>query len=203
MKVLTLHQPWASLVALGVKTIETRSWSTKYRGPLAIHAAGTTAGFDALPGDCEGTTEGGWRYGYIGTYQAGYCFHSSDEGRRGDTFLVDVDGNESMPLADPPLAAIVATCTLVDVVPIFGMSRVINQPWPADSFVVDTTTLDGCLCLSTGQNRSGDSIEDQRPYGDFAPGRYAWLLADIVAVDPPVPFRGGQGLTKTWEPVAA
>ena len=39
MKVLTLHQPWASLVALGVKTIETRSWSTQYRGPLAIHAA--------------------------------------------------------------------------------------------------------------------------------------------------------------------
>ena len=38
MKALTLHQPWASLVALGVKTIETRSWKTDYRGPLAIHA---------------------------------------------------------------------------------------------------------------------------------------------------------------------
>lgn len=39
MKALTLTQPWATLVALGVKTIETRSWSTSYRGPLAIHAA--------------------------------------------------------------------------------------------------------------------------------------------------------------------
>lgn len=39
MKALTLTQPWASLVALGVKSVETRSWSTAYRGPLAIHAA--------------------------------------------------------------------------------------------------------------------------------------------------------------------
>lgn len=38
MKALTLHQPWASLVALGLKNVETRSWSTRYRGPLAIHA---------------------------------------------------------------------------------------------------------------------------------------------------------------------
>jgi hypothetical protein len=36
---LTLTQPWATLVALGAKTIETRSWSTAYRGPIAIHAA--------------------------------------------------------------------------------------------------------------------------------------------------------------------
>jgi hypothetical protein len=38
MKALTLIQPWATLVALGEKQIETRSWDTKYRGPLAIHA---------------------------------------------------------------------------------------------------------------------------------------------------------------------
>lgn len=39
MKALTLWQPWASLVALGEKRIETRCWQTSYRGPLAIHAA--------------------------------------------------------------------------------------------------------------------------------------------------------------------
>lgn len=38
MKVLTLHQPWASLVAIGAKKIETRSWQTSYRGLLGIHA---------------------------------------------------------------------------------------------------------------------------------------------------------------------
>lgn len=39
MKALSLTQPWATMVALGVKKIETRSWPTHYRGPLAIHAA--------------------------------------------------------------------------------------------------------------------------------------------------------------------
>jgi hypothetical protein len=39
MKAITLTQPWATLVAIGAKRIETRSWGTKYRGPLAIHAA--------------------------------------------------------------------------------------------------------------------------------------------------------------------
>lgn len=42
MKALTLWQPWATLVAIGAKQIETRSWSTNYRGDLAIHAAKTT-----------------------------------------------------------------------------------------------------------------------------------------------------------------
>lgn len=39
MKVLSLWQPWASLLVLGWKQFETRSWYTSYRGPLAIHAA--------------------------------------------------------------------------------------------------------------------------------------------------------------------
>lgn len=39
MRGLTLWQPWASAIALGLKTVETRSWETDYQGPLAIHAA--------------------------------------------------------------------------------------------------------------------------------------------------------------------
>ncbi len=39
MKAITLTQPWASLVAIRAKKIETRPWNTNYRGPLAIHAA--------------------------------------------------------------------------------------------------------------------------------------------------------------------
>ncbi|ATO48411.1 ASCH domain-containing protein [Brevibacillus laterosporus] len=38
MKAITIHQPWATLIALGEKEFETRSWRTKYRGELAIHA---------------------------------------------------------------------------------------------------------------------------------------------------------------------
>ena len=32
-------RPGRQLIALGVKTVETRSWSTTHRGPLAIHAS--------------------------------------------------------------------------------------------------------------------------------------------------------------------
>lgn len=40
-KVLTVRQPWASLLAAGVKTIETRTWATKHRGDTLIHAGAT------------------------------------------------------------------------------------------------------------------------------------------------------------------
>lgn len=36
MKALSLKQPWANMVAEGLKTIETRTWSVSYRGPLLI-----------------------------------------------------------------------------------------------------------------------------------------------------------------------
>ncbi len=39
MRVLTITQPWAELVASGAKEWETRSWTTSYRGLVAIHAA--------------------------------------------------------------------------------------------------------------------------------------------------------------------
>ena len=39
MKAISLLQPWASLVVMGAKTIETRGWGTKYRGPILIHAS--------------------------------------------------------------------------------------------------------------------------------------------------------------------
>ena len=39
MKALSIWQPWASLIVLGYKKIETRSWSTNYRGQIVIHAA--------------------------------------------------------------------------------------------------------------------------------------------------------------------
>ena len=38
MKAMSIYQPWATLVVIGAKKFETRSWSTKYRGPLLIHA---------------------------------------------------------------------------------------------------------------------------------------------------------------------
>lgn len=38
MKAITIKQPWASLIANGYKEYEFRTWNTKYRGPILIHA---------------------------------------------------------------------------------------------------------------------------------------------------------------------
>lgn len=38
MKVITLKQPWATLVAEGLKKYEFRSWKLNYRGEILIHA---------------------------------------------------------------------------------------------------------------------------------------------------------------------
>lgn len=43
MKVITLKQPWATLVAEGIKQYEFRSWKYNYRGEILIHAG---AGID-------------------------------------------------------------------------------------------------------------------------------------------------------------
>jgi hypothetical protein len=39
MKALSIRQPWAWLIVNGYKDIENRSWATKFRGPVLIHAA--------------------------------------------------------------------------------------------------------------------------------------------------------------------
>lgn len=44
MKTLSLLQPWATLVVMGLKKIETRRWSTPYRGTILIHASMGKAG---------------------------------------------------------------------------------------------------------------------------------------------------------------
>ena len=38
MKVITIKQPFASLIAFGIKEYEFRTWKTKYRGEILIHA---------------------------------------------------------------------------------------------------------------------------------------------------------------------
>lgn len=50
MKAISLWQPWATLVAHGLKHFETRSWYTGYRGTIAIHAAKRPARYDELNG---------------------------------------------------------------------------------------------------------------------------------------------------------
>lgn len=46
VRALTIRQPWAACIASGAKTVENRTWATKHRGRLAIHAG---AAFDRNP----------------------------------------------------------------------------------------------------------------------------------------------------------
>lgn len=39
MKTITVKQPWASLIVEGIKDVENRTWPTKFRGRVLIHAS--------------------------------------------------------------------------------------------------------------------------------------------------------------------
>jgi hypothetical protein len=166
MKFLTIRQPWASLIAVGAKTIETRPFSTTYRGPLAIHAGKANPPYF--------WNLGGWTVGRLDPHEPRRMFtHDS-------------------PIIDLPLGAVVAVCDLVDVVPIVDgagcrdggyhccvaswgalLHSPLHEPWP-----------DG---------ETEHDASDQIPFGDFTPGRYAWLLENVRPVEP-VPMKGAQGL---------
>lgn len=52
MKAISIRQPWAWLILHGGKDIENRTWSTKVRGRVLIHAS-------------QGLTENEWRAGLM------------------------------------------------------------------------------------------------------------------------------------------
>lgn len=144
MKAITLTQPWATLVALGAKKIETRSWATDYRGPIAIHAAKNLAPI----GGAAGLVQFWWREPFRQALEtAGYTAELDHELPRG---------------------TVVAVADLVGVVP------------------------------SEDAVRAG-LTDDERAFGDFTAGRYAWVLEHVVALPRPIACRGAQGL---WSPPA-
>lgn len=70
---LSVRRPWANLILGGHKTIENRSWSTRHRGPMVIHAgqrwepAGATLA--ALLGFTGYETPGSCPAGYLGVVE--------------------------------------------------------------------------------------------------------------------------------------
>jgi activating signal cointegrator 1 len=181
LKALSLYQPWASLVALGVKTIETRSWSTSYRGPLAIHAGRHVARMDEA--------FSAWTALPLGIYEATRSTENPSRFPPGEQ------------VRDPlPLGAIVATCTLVDVVPMVGYDGCKNDSKHL-CIVNQSMLLHSRLGEPWPDGETEHVVSDQRPYGDFTPGRYAWLLADIKPLAEPIPTRGRQGLWD-WQEAA-
>lgn len=178
MKALTLTQPWATLVAIGAKRIETRSWSTPYCGDvLLIHAAtglGPVGGKKGLIEQCA-------RRHFLPALDAVMPEHL-----RGI-------GSPASIAERLPLGAIVAVCTLIDCVPTQhpNIASEPGKPW-----------------FTAARKGIGQHYYEVPPpidsaeyaFGDYSPGRYAWLLADIRALPEPVPCKGALGL---WAPDVA
>jgi hypothetical protein len=173
MKALTLTQPWATMVAIGAKAIETRSWSTPHRGWLAIHAGATYAPLRELdlPGTLNGVDqlvrqhEHFWRP----LVSAGYV----------DQLRLD-DGDDPATCVDVtklPAGAIVAVVWLEDV-------------WPTENLTGGRPDVVAPHLARLGV-RFG-TYEGR--LGDYTSGRYAWLLRDVMRIDPPVAATGGRQL---------
>lgn len=137
MKAISLYQPWAQLLAAGVKRLETRSWMTTYQGPVAIHAGArmddafmALAAFD--PHFHAAFREYGWTHW-------------------------------SQAYGDLPFGAIIGVATLRLCV---GVESPALAPW---------------------------LTPPERAFGNFSPGRYAWIFDDARLITP-IPYRGRQRL---------
>lgn len=164
MKVLTLTQPWATLVAIGAKKIETRSWATSYRGPLAIHAAkglGPVHGAKGLQRLCDRVEFANALYS-AGIYKG----------------LPPDDGWFNV----LPLGAIVAVCYVVNCITTAAFLE------------------SGGVEIRGPHNRllyEWEPTDQERAFGDYGIGRFAWLLSDIHALPEPIPAKGARGLWET------
>lgn len=143
MDAITLWQPYASLIAVKAKTIETRAWAP----PLSV--CGERIAIHAAKRPCDPA-----ELAAISVKLAAAVQHVL-----GERFLHEL-----------PYGAVVATARLVFV------DRVVAH------------SLDGRRWR--GQHRTGPIDV----FGDFTPGRWLWGLAEIEALDPPIPARGHQTL---------
>jgi hypothetical protein len=187
MKALTLHQPYASLVVLGIKTWETRpapfSGDMRQAGVrglpglridrgerIAIHAAAKRPDFATLKRLIADDPDVWNRWCAAG--------------------LVD-DGAMDRGL---PLGAIVGYVTIADTLPIIQDGWRVCDPW--QPCVV--TDIDGLTLYRTDDPDADEPIDDQLPCGHWLPGNWASLLVDPEPCDP-IPAKGKQGVWE-WTP---
>jgi hypothetical protein len=164
VKAITLHQPWASLIADGLKQYETRHWRTNYRGKLLIHAAKRT--FSAFGAEHK-----------IGMKACELAGWGKFQGR---TLNYCGGGSKSISL---PLGAVVAVAELQ------GCYEIREGVGPTvQNFEPPHYTPGECFIYS------GSRSELELAVGDWTPGRYAWRLENVLKLPRPIPCRGFQQL---------
>jgi hypothetical protein len=99
---------------------------------------------------------------------------------------------------NPALGAIVGTATLIDVAPIVDRCRY-------DTACVwrSSTGLFYCGNKHLGGTWQSRAISDQLPFGDFSPGRWAWILEDAKPTSDRCPECGGDGRGDTTKDITA
>lgn len=181
MKAIVVRQPWATLIALGVKSIETRPGPPN--GPMRPE------GVRGLPG-CS--LERGERIAIVAGAQ------KDDVGKTGWAPwapLMDI-ANHGMIRPDlRPLAfgAVVCTVTVEDAVPVYETPTGFREAamtwvWRASS--------DRAYLRTRAYSAGGITerpISGELPLGDFTPGRWGWLLGGVQQTDP-IPCKGRQGV---------
>lgn len=191
LRAITLRQPYPSLVARRLKRWEPRPWKTSYRGPLAIHAGMRW--------------EPGWRNIWVDPDRDGPELERYDIliEQLGLEPTEDVNGSGYWTAwGRLPLGAVVAVAMLTDCIPIVGHGQIPEQPglFIEDHqvhYAPDARCLWLCKHRVDGAIDTLDRIEDQRPYGHWEPGNWAWKLDGIRPLAEPVPAKGRRGL---WRP---
>ena len=184
MKAITLKQPWASLVASGLKQVENRTWAVprSIRGErIAIHAG---KGFD--PDGLEAAL-----------FNACCCGSPIYHCLACDLFEA-LDPHKE----DSKLVASRILCTARVVGQIHPQNPTYDPEWFVDA-PCRQCNGEGRYGDWTGQDDCEDCFATGNEYGwfdpmfyDGLPGVYGWILADIELVSDPTIYRGKLGI---WE----
>lgn len=191
---IVVRQPWATLIALGRKVIETRP--APPNGPMRPEGVWGLPGCSlergeriAIVAGAKAGTEPGEDLGDSGWYW---------ESTAGDPSCV-VNWKEPAVFHDAPLGAVVCTVTVDDALPIggpmtfrSGLVEGDEGDYPDRRVIVRHPAMwdDG---ESLVMDRPHQDITDQLPLGDFTPGRWGWLLSDPQPCEP-IPCKGRQGV---------
>lgn len=169
-RAISLHQPWASLVALGIKKYETRSWSTKFRGRLLICSAKKAYTSDS-------TIDG-----LLVSNRTNDICQLSGLGLFHEITLDFLD-------CHLPLGKVLC---VVDLVNCWEM-----KSYPKHGKYYNSRN-EGIVTLHPGREIMIETVPElEQLCGDWQTGRYAWELANLMPLPEPIPIKGKQGL---WIP---
>lgn len=193
---LTFHEPWGSAVVYGLKGIETRP--TPPAGPWVTGVSRKYPGCRILRGEDVLIHTAARRpvpvNGWIPSREYGEWWIQRPLTKPGDLFAT----HETI---WTPLGAVIGVAKVADAVPITDdpiesgrRAHVARYEHEGDL----PHQRGGLWLIGQSVNEGHPTwIGQEEPWGDYTPGRWAWLLTDVRRLEAPIPVRGAQGV---WRP---